>query len=213
MSACCSRGYERLFGSRLARRDARRYRRHGLDATAQRLVDEVAARGVDGVEVLEPGGGVGAIDLELLRRGAAHATVVELSHGYDEEAAALAREAGLEQRLERRHGDFVEQASLVDVADVVVMHRVVCCYPDPDRLVGAAAGRARRVLALSLPRDTWWMRLGARAMNVFFRVIGGIELYVHRPERVEAAAAAAGLTPVLHEPAGRLWRVAVFERR
>jgi magnesium-protoporphyrin O-methyltransferase len=213
MSACCSRGYERFFGSRLARRDARRYRRHGLDSTAQRLVDEVAARGVDGAAVLEPGGGVGAIDLELLKRGADRATVVELSHGYDEEAASLAREAGVEQRLERRHGDFVEQASLVDDADVVVMHRVVCCYPDPERLVDAAAGRARRVLALSFPSDTWWTRAGARASNVFFRLIGGIELYIHRPEQVESAAAAAGLTPVLHEPAGRLWRVAVFERR
>ena len=213
MSACCSRGYERFFGSRLARRDARRYRRHGLDATAKRLVDEVAARGVDGATVLEPGGGVGAIDLELLKRGAEHSTVVELSHGYDEEAASLAREAGVEQRVERRHGDFVEQASLVGNADVVVMHRVVCCYPDPERLVGAAAGRTRRVLALSLPRDTWWTRAGARASNVFFRLVGGIELYIHRPERVEAAAAAAGLTIVLHEPAGRLWRVAVFERR
>ena len=213
MSACCSRGYERFFGSRLARRDARRYRRHGLDATAKRLVDEVVARGVDGAAVLEPGGGVGAIDLELLKRGADHATVVELSHGYDEQAASLAREAGVEQRVERRHGDFVEQASLVGDADVVVMHRVVCCYPDPERLVGAAAGRTRRVLALSLPRDTWWTRAGARASNVFFRLVGGIELYIHRPERVEAAAVAAGLTTVLHEPAGRLWRVAVFERR
>src|SRR5689334_14665749 len=213
MSACCARGYERFFGSHLARRDARRYRRHGLDATAQRLVDEIAARGVDGAAVLEPGGGVGAIDLELLKRGAERATVVELSHGYDEQAATLAHEAGFEGRLERRHGDFVEQASLVEDADVVVMHRVVCCYPDPERLVGAAARRARRVLALSFPRDTWWTRAGARGANIVFRLLGGIELYVHRAERVDSAAAAAGLTPVLHEPAGRLWRVAVFERR
>ncbi len=213
MSGCCSRGYERFFGARIARRDARRYRRRGLDDTAQRLVDEVGARGVAGATVLEPGGGVGAIDLELLKRGAARATVVELSHGYDEQATELAREAGAEQRIERLHGDFVEQASLVGEADVVVMHRVVCCYPDPERLVGAAAQLSRRVLALSFPRDTWWLRLGARGANVFFRLIGGIETYIHPPEVVERSAERAGLTTVLHEPAGRIWRVAVFERR
>lgn len=163
--------------------------------------------------MLEPGGGVGAIDLELLKRGAVRATVVELSHGYDEPASELARESGSDERIERRHGDFVEQASLVGEADVVVMHRVVCCYPDPERLVGAAAEKARRLLAVSFPRNTWWLRSAARAGNVFFRLIGGIETYIHPPELVERSAERAGLTTVLHEPSGRIWRIAVFERR
>ena len=94
MSNCCARGYERAFGARTARRDARRYRRKGLDTTAQRMVNEVAARGVEHAEVLEIGGGVGAIELELLKRGASRATNVELSHGYDEEGAKLVAEAG-----------------------------------------------------------------------------------------------------------------------
>jgi Methyltransferase domain len=213
VSACCARGYERFFGKRVARRDARRYRRRGLDRTAQRLVDELAARGVDGASVLEPGGGVGAIDLELLKRGATRATVVELSHGYDAEAATLARESGMGEQIERRHGDFVEQAAHLEDADVVVMHRVVCCYPDPERLVSAASGHARRLLALSFPRDTWWLRWGARAANVCFRLIGGIETYIHPPALVEQAAESAGLRTLVHEPAGRIWRIAVFERR
>ena len=211
MGACCSPGYEKLFGPKQARRDARRYRRKGLDDTAQRLVDELSARGAAGT-ALEVGGGVGAIELELLKRGVERATVVELSHGYDEEAAALASEAGAAARIDRRHGDFVEQESLVDPADVVVMHKVVCCYPDPERLVGAAARHSRRLLALSFPRDTWWMRLGARVVNVWCRVTGGIETFVHEPAQVVAIAERAGLRTVVHEPSGRIWRVAVFER-
>ena len=57
------------------------------------MVNEVAARGVEGAEVLEIGGGVGAIELELLRRGAARATNVELSHGYEQEGERLVAEA------------------------------------------------------------------------------------------------------------------------
>ncbi len=196
----------------MARRDARRYRKRGLDDTAQRLVDELAARGPQGATVLEVGGGVGAVDLELLRRGADRATVVEISHGYDEEAAALAHEAGAEERIERRHGDFVEQEADVAPADLVVMHRVVCCYPDPERLVGAVAGHARQLLALSFPHDRWWLRLGARLANVWLRLTGRIETFVHAPARVVAAAERAGMRTLLHEPSGRIWRIAVFER-
>jgi magnesium-protoporphyrin O-methyltransferase len=213
MSACCARGYERLFGARTARRDARRYRKKGLDDTAQRLVDEVAARGAKGATVLEVGGGVGAVDLELLKRGAERATVIEISHGYDDEALALAREAGAEERIERRHGDFVEDEAELESADIVVMHRVVCCYPEPELLVGAAAGHARRLLALSFPRDdAWWLRLGVRLANVWLRLIGSIETYVHAPARVVSAAERAGMRTVLHERSSRIWRVAVFER-
>ncbi len=212
MSACCVRGYERFFGRRTARRDARRYRRKGLDPTAKRLVDELAAHGVNGASALEIGGGIGAIELELLRRGLDRATIVELSHGYDDEASTLARERGVESRIERRHGDFVEGEAEVDPADLVVMHRVVCCYPDPERLVGAAASHARRLLALSFPRDKWWLRLGFRGVNLWCRLTGGIEAFVHDPARVVAAAEASGLRTVLHQRSGRIWRVAVFER-
>ena len=213
MSACCASGYERFFGPRQARRDAKRYRRRGLDGTAQRLVDQLAERGVTGASALEVGGGVGAIELELLRKGVGRATIVELSRGYDEEAGMLAREAGVEERIERRHGDFVAEEALVDPADVVVMHKVVCCYPDAEKLVGAAAQHSRRLLALSFPRvDAWWMRLAVRLGNVWFRLIGGIETFLHEPAHVVAIAEDAGLRTVLHERSGRIWRVAVFER-
>jgi SAM-dependent methyltransferase len=212
VATCCTRGYEKFFGARTARRDARRYRRKGLDRTAQLIVDELARRGIAGVTVLEIGGGIGANGLELLKLGAAGVTIVELSHGYDEEAAALARDARVEERIERRHGDFVEQEALVDPADVVVMHKVVCCYPDPEKLVGAAARHSRRLLALSFPRDVWWLRLAVRVGNVWFRLIGGIETFLHEPARVVAIAEGAGLRAVLHERSGRVWRVAVFER-
>jgi hypothetical protein len=211
VSNCCARSYERFFGERSARRDGRRYRRKGLDPAGQRLVDELAARGLSGASVLEIGGGVGAIELELLKRGADRATNVELSHGYEQEAQTLVAEAGVASRIERRHGDFVATGDTLDPADVVVMHRVVCCYPDPEALVGQAAGHARRLLALSFPRDTWWIRLGSRVLNVCFRAVGWVESYVHPPATILGAARSRGLIQV-HDHSGRLWRTAVLER-
>jgi hypothetical protein len=36
-------------------------------------------------------------------------------------------------------------------ADLVILHRVVCCYPDYERLLTAAADHARRALVFSYP--------------------------------------------------------------
>jgi hypothetical protein len=176
------------------------------------MVDDLSGRGIDRASTLEVGGGIGAIELELLKRGVERTTIVELSHGYDEEAETLAREAGVEGRIERRHGDFAEVEGGIDKADVVVMHRVVCCYPDPELLVGAAARHARRLLALTYPRDTWWLRTGFRLANLWFRLTGGIEGFVHPPERIVGAAERSGLALSLQESPGRVWRLAVFER-
>jgi SAM-dependent methyltransferase len=210
VGGCCPPpGVDEFFGAKTARRDARRYRRKGLDGTARRMVAFLRERGLEGRTVLEVGGGVGALEIELLRTGAARAVNVELSPAYDSEAAALAREAGVADRIDRRHGDFADVA-FVAPADVVVMHRVVCCYPDPDALVGAAADRARSVLVLSFPRESRITRAGAALANVWNRRTG-FRVYVHPVGAIVAAAERRGLRPAF-EHRGRLWHVAALER-
>ena len=82
MGDCCgSERYDEVFGDGFARRVARRYGRRGLDRTRARLVDFLEARGVEGATVLEIGGGIGELHLELLQRGARSAVNLELSHG------------------------------------------------------------------------------------------------------------------------------------
>jgi len=74
VSDCCSpKGYRWIFSERNAAADAKRYRRKGLDATSRRIVDFLKEQGVEGRTVLEVGGGVGAIQIELLKAGAARA--------------------------------------------------------------------------------------------------------------------------------------------
>jgi magnesium-protoporphyrin O-methyltransferase len=189
---------------------ARRYRRRGLDPTARLLFDELRGKGST---VLEIGGGVGEIEIELLRAGADRATNVELTPVYDNEAEQLLREASLEGRAERRYGDIVSEPSLAEAADVVVMHRVVCCYPDMPALVGAAADKAHRALALSFPRDTWWMRLFARGFNAWRKVRRDeFRFFVHPPSGILATAGAHGLH-VTRAHEGRIWQIAALERR
>jgi 2-polyprenyl-3-methyl-5-hydroxy-6-metoxy-1,4-benzoquinol methylase len=207
---CC--GYEEFFDASLARKDAERYRRKGLRGSAERVLEAARRDGIDGAEVLEIGGGVGSLSIELVRAGATHATVVELSSGYDDAARELLRERGLEGRVEHRLGDVVADDRAIGPADVVVMERVVCCYPDAPALVGAAARRAARRLVLSYPRygaaaraAVWGANLVQRLRRRSFRA------YAHRPALIRTAAAAHGLHPVGPER-GLVWRVAAFER-
>ena len=158
-----------MFDDRFARRMATRYRKKGLGATAGRLVDLLAASDLRGATVLEIGGGVGEIGLELLRRGAASATTLELSPGYEHAAAALAAEAGLTGRVHRRMVDIATDPGAVEPADIVVLHRVVCCYPDHARLLGAAAEHTRRELAFSFPPRNPVSRTFLAAQNTLLR--------------------------------------------
>lgn len=207
---CCDRKvYERFFGAKQARRDARRYRSRGLGRTSRDLVE--LAGDVSGASILEVGGGIGAIELELLAGGAARATDVELSGEYEEEALKLLAERGLSDRVERRVGDFV--TAPVDAHDVVVLHRVVCCYPDVDGLLGTAAERARRSLLLTYPQERWWTRAGIRVINFFMRLTGSdFRVFVHPVTRMSAVARERGLRPGARRRRGILWESAAYER-
>jgi hypothetical protein len=209
-SCCTPSGYDELFGEKQARKDARRYREKGLHAPARWIVDTVQGEGLGGTTVLEPGGGVGAIQLELLKAGAGHATVVELSPGYDAEAAALAGEAGLEGRIERRLSDFA--ADGVGEADIVVLHRVVCCYPDYERLLGAAADHARRTLVFTYPPRNVVSRAAFGAMNLVMRLRGKeFRAFAHPPDALIATVRRHSFEPFAFRRRG-IWRGAAFAR-
>src|SRR5919204_1865361 len=207
--SCCSpAAYSEFFDEKQARKDARRYRRKGLDRAARRIVSFLTRRGVAGDSVLEVGGGVGAIELELLKAGAARATNVELSPAYDAVARELLAEARLEDRVERRTGDFVDVADELEPADDVVLHRVVCCYPDVDALVGAAARRARRRLVLTYPPDITLARAVFAGSNLFMRLRGSdFRAYVWPVAAIARAAEANGFRRVAEERASLAWRL------
>ena len=203
---CCQSpsGYGEFFSEDQARREARRYRSKGLGRPSQWLVDVVRERGIEGRSVLEPGGGIGAVQIELLKAGASRSTVVELSPGYERVAADLAREAGVADRLARDVGDFAADGS--EPADVVVLHRVVCCYPDYERLLGAAADKARQTVVFTYPPRNVVSRALLGLVNVWLRMRGSdFRTFAHPPGRMVDVVRRAGFEPYARRRGG-LWR-------
>jgi magnesium-protoporphyrin O-methyltransferase len=213
VSSCCDpNGLGDVFGAKRAAADARAYRGKGLDRDERRVVAFLTERGIAGGTVLEIGGGVGAIQVDLLRAGAARARNFEISPHYEAIARELAAEGGVADRVERVVADFVAVAATIPPADAVIVHKVVCCYPDMASLVRSAALRTRRWLVLTYPADRWWIRAGLRAANLAQTVFRSrFRLYFHEPREIQAIAERSGLRPALTHR-DMFWQVLAMER-
>lgn len=213
MADCCvPKGYDEMFSPRFARRTAARYRRRGLGRAPGAIVSFLTDRGIDGATVLEIGGGVGYLHIDLLRRGAAKATNLEIATNYETEAARLLAHFGLGGRVERRILDIARKPDAVEPADVVVMHQVVCCYPDHAQLIAAAASKANRYLVFSHPPRNVVSK-ALICLDNAPRVLRGdaFRAFAHPPAAMVDVAVAGGLRPTF-EWRGLLWRVVGLER-
>jgi 2-polyprenyl-3-methyl-5-hydroxy-6-metoxy-1,4-benzoquinol methylase len=199
-----------FYNEKRATADLRRYREKGPNPWTRTLIEALMAEGVAGSTLLDIGGGVGAIEHELLDAGAAHATSIEASAAYLDVARAEAERRGHSDRAELRHGDFIELAASIPPADIVTLDRVVNVYPDWERLVALSAERAQHLYGLVFPRDTRQVRLGVVAINLIFR--GPVRAAVRPVDAIERILGEQGLRPHFTRTVGPVWQVAVYRR-
>ena len=209
---CCSQDFERVFDAREAERDLRSWQEDGLPNSTAELIDALRAAGVEGASLLDIGAGVGMVHLELLAAGAQVATDVDASSAYLATARAEAERRGVADRVTYWHGDAVDLADDLPLADVVTLDRVICCYPDLSALLGAALGRRPRLVGLVHPTDAWWVRVSASVLNALSWILRRRDdFYIHRQREIDGILGAAGFQQ-RHRGGSRVWRVAVYER-
>ena len=211
---CTCSAAERLdiFDEKAARRALRRYLENGLGGSdAVQIAAWAEEAGLDGASVVEVGGGIGQIQADLIRRGAASGRVVELVPEYEEPADELARAAGVADRSSFELADLLEDPEAVGPADIVVLRRVVCCTPDGPALLAAAARQTRRTLLASYPRDRAIVRLVFRLENFGLAVFRKrFRSFVHQPAELERAVALHGLSRA-RVSRGFVWETAQFD--
>ena len=198
VTGCCDpREFDAVFTDRYARRTARRFENAGLDVTARGMVEFLAGQGLRDTTILEIGGGVGGLHIELLRRGAAAATNVEISTAYETQAERLLANSGFSGSVVRRIVDIAADPTSVASADAVVLHRVVCCYPNHSLLLGAAADKARHMLAFSYPRPHVLSRAQTAVENLGYSIRGQqFRTFVHSSEAMARVLAERGFEVV-----------------
>lgn len=212
MPCNCCQTIDNTFGEDEARRNLKDYQKRGPAGQTCEILKAIRNLGLRGASLLDIGGGIGAIHHELLEDTASEAMHVDSSAAYLDAAQAEASRRGHSARVKFMHADFVDIASEVPEADVVTLDRVVCCYPDFRRLLGAAAGHSRSALAMTYPRETWYMRIGLSLMNTLqalrrdpFRV------FLHPVAEMDALLNRAGMRRVAMK---RLfvWEMALYRR-
>lgn len=196
----------------MAHRALEAYRRRGATGDTRRLIDALRAEGVEDMEVLDIGGGVGAIGHELLADGATRVTNVDASRAYLAAARSEAERRGLGDRADFHHGDFVELAGDIGSADIVTLDKVVCCYRDWPALIGASVERARRLYGLVYPVDRWWTRLTWPLLNAVLAITRQpIRSYLHREHEIDERIRSAGFERGwLHH--GPIWQTVIYRR-
>ncbi len=206
-------GAGQFFDSRMARAELKRYKKKGPRRTTRMLLAELKRDGVhDGADLLDIGGGIGAVQYELLEAGVGRATSIDAAPAYVQAAKAEAAARGFGERIEHLEADFLDVAHDVGPVDFVSMDRVVCCYPDARRLVREAAAKATRRLVLVAPKDGWFVRFLFLFPNTYLRLRGNpFRVHLHCHRLLDESAAESGLSLSGHAGYG-LWSVLTYDR-
>ena len=191
-----------------------KYKSNGLTASSQVLLDFISKKGLLGKTVLEIGCGTGFFSLETLRNGASSCVGVDLSSAAIHEANEFAKESGLQDRarFEVANGASTHQPA----SDVVVMDKVLCCYPDADALLKTASESSRELLGFVVPRDEGLMKpamkIGTGLINLVERFRrSGFRIYLHPLRLVDRLLVESGFQQA-GKTKSRFWLVFLYEK-
>lgn len=212
MDCCQVAGIEEVMDADMAEGDLKRYRKNGPDRTTQILLNALHEQGVEGYDLLDIGGGVGAIQHELLGSGVTQAVSVDASAAYLQAAREEAEQRGHADRIRQHHGDFVQVAGGLETADIVTLDRVICCYDDVEELVKRSAALATKLYAVVYPRDHWVVVALTWLENLYRRISGTqFRAFAHPEATVEGLIRGSGLERCFSERTF-LWNVHAYRR-
>lgn len=201
------------YDERIAAADLRRYRKKGPSPWTRALVEALKSEGVQGTTLLDIGGGIGAIQHELLAAGVVSVTSVDASSAYLDAAREEIDRRGLSGRVTYHHGDFVELAPSVPPADIVTLERVLNVYPDWERLAARSAERARRLYGIVIPRNTPFVRFVISMINVVMRLKDKrIRAAIVPIDAIDRVLGTMGFRRHSSTRVGPAWQVAIYRR-
>jgi magnesium-protoporphyrin O-methyltransferase len=212
MPCNCCEITDNAFSEAEARAEIKNYRKRGPANQTKLILKAIRSLGLRDAALLDIGGGIGAIHHELLNDVAREAIHVDASSAYLKEAKGETARRGNSERVQFIHADFTDVVSDLPQADVVTLDRVVCCYPDFRGLLKAAASRSQRALAMTYPRDTWFMRMGITIVNFFQRLRKDpFRVFVHPVREMELLLKSEGLRKVSTRRL-LVWEMALYQR-
>src|SRR5262245_57716127 len=212
MPCNCCEVTDKAFSESEAKSEFRDYHKRGPAKQTQLILEAIRSLGLTNAVLLDIGGGIGTIHHELLKDVAVEATHVDASSAYLKVATEEAKRLGHDEQVKFIHADFTDVASELPQADVVTLDRVVCCYPNFRELLKAASSKSRKAIALTYPRETWYMRLALAMANFFQRISRDpFRVFLHPIADMDSLLNTEGFARVsIHRLF--IWEMALYQR-
>jgi len=200
------------FFSKEARNFLKRSKRRGLEKSQKNLVEGLSKAGISDKSILEIGCGVGYLHSRLLLGGARSAFGVDISEEMLRLAKMYMKELGLEDKTDYLQGDFAEISEAVKPSDILILDKVICCYPEVENLVEKSIAKTKSIYAFTLPRDAWWVKSGMTVVIRFLKLFGSkFHPYFHDHAIVNGRLANNGFTQIYHNQT-LAWETYVFQK-
>lgn len=218
MNDCCAsspiNALDQHFDKQRAEEDALDYAENGLTARGEKMLAYLDLHGTGLNTALDIGCGAGGLHHELLLRHLVRSVqALDASNASISAAISSAGEMGIAEGIHYQAVDFARHPEVAERADVVLMDRVLCCYPELDALLKPAIEKSRQYLVISYPRESFWVRLYYRWRALVKSVQrSAFRLYYHEPKAIRAIAQAEGMQ-LVDEAIEDSWQIDVYKRQ
>ena len=208
---CC--GANQQFNLKSAKNDLKRYLKKGPRKPTKLVIEALKTIDLKGLSLLDVGGGIGPIPLELIPHGLTEVTNVDASEGYMHIAKAEAEKRNYNDMITSHLGDFTDIQEQIQKHDIVTLDKVICCYPYMDDLLKASLSKAKKYYALVYPQANVLSKLGVKILNLILKLKGNsFRTFIHSPILVESTIANAGFKKIYSNKTFLSWNIHLYKK-
>lgn len=207
---CC--GADKLFNYKKAKSQLKKYRKKGPLKTSRNLIDGIKSVQNGSSSLLDIGGGIGAVHLELIKEGISSVTNIDASSSYLELAKEESGRQGASDKITYFQGDFLDHAIDLEKHDIVVLDKVICCYPSMPDLLKASISKSEKILALVYPKNNVLGRAIISFANFVFKMKrNSFRIFLHSNEEIRNQINQAGFQLASRKTVYP-WNIEVYQR-
>ncbi len=208
---CC--GANEQFDIKTAKKDLKRYLRKGARKPTRLLVNALKTESLKGLSLLDIGGGIGPIPLELIPKGLGKVTDVDAPQGYITIAKSEMEKRKLAHLIEYQLGDFVDVNAGIESHDIVTLDKVICCYPYVDDLLKTSLSKAKKYYGLVYPQANFLSRIVVAGLNLSLKLKKNpFRTFIHSPKLVHDTITSAGFQMIYSGKTLLSWQVRLYKK-
>ncbi len=207
---CC--GANLQFDIDNANKDLKHYLKKGSRKMTKLLINALKQEELHDLSLLDIGGGIGPIPLELIPNGIRKVTDIDASQGYIDVAKAEMKKRNYHQ-ISYQLGDFVDLSNQIEKHDIVTLDKVICCYPHVEELLKTSLSKATKYYGLVYPQATIISRIVVWALNLKLKLKKNpFRTFIHNPELVHNTITAAGFQKIYSGKTLLSWQIHLYKK-